>query len=52
MISTDRKTKAAAVQQEAASSQDTPAVASATFTVSTPPDIDLNTLSVLIPGAH
>jgi len=55
MTSTRRKTKAAAaaaaVQQETASSQDIPSAStSAAFTVSLPPDIDLNALSALIPG--
>lgn len=53
MTSTRRKTKAAAaaaaVQQEA--SQDTPSAStSAAFTISLPSDIDVDTLSALIPG--
>ena len=55
MTSTRRKTKAAAAaaaaQQEVASSQDAPsASASLAFTISLPPDIDLDVLSALIPG--
>jgi hypothetical protein len=38
------------LEQEAASSQDIPALTSAAFTVSVPSDIDLNALNMLIPG--